>query len=436
MVHRAAVGRLTVVDELFLLGADGLLPGGGSVLQGLLRFDEPVPPAALADAHAALAAGPLSVLVGESRVLFARRYFRPADGAPSLRVETRPVHDVLTWADTRAAVPLGVRRGAPWEVATAPLASGGTIVSLVCSHVVADAARMARAARQDGVASPGSGRRRPGIVDDAVDAARLLRRVSAGVTRSLGRGIVDADARAALFAASRPRPTRPTWRPGRRPPTIVVDVDAARFDAAARPGSTTALLCSLAATVAASVDPTLAAVQVAVPMRTPGGLLTAGVSVAPGAGLAAIRAAARAAYRDASAGAGPHAPPAGMPAELLQVLGRRTAAALAADPGSGDCFASDLSPLGAMFERIGDHRASGLAVRAVRPGLTAAAAAATSSIASLWATRCAGLVTVSVTASDSRVADRAALARLTADALERHGLTGSAWTDDGLCTNQ
>ncbi len=129
--------RLSVVDEIFLRTHRGL--GTPIALQGLWRTADRVDPELLRQVHAALRVGPLGRRVIRPRVPGARRGWRANTRAYPLAFTDRTIAtgDLLEWADEQGAN-LDPEYGPGWRLSTAALADGGSIVSLTCSHALAD----------------------------------------------------------------------------------------------------------------------------------------------------------------------------------------------------------------------------------------------------------------------------------------------------------
>ncbi|MCP2316578.1 hypothetical protein APR12_001915 [Nocardia amikacinitolerans] len=130
--------RLGVVDEIFLRTHRGL--GTPIALQGLWRTADRVEPELLQRIHDVLRSGPLGRRVVRPRVPGARRGWRMNTRAHPLLFAEVPLRDseLLPWADGLGG-DLDPEFGPGWRLAAAPLADGGTVVVLTCSHALADA---------------------------------------------------------------------------------------------------------------------------------------------------------------------------------------------------------------------------------------------------------------------------------------------------------
>ncbi|MFI9510441.1 hypothetical protein [Nocardia sp. NPDC052566] len=131
------MSRLSVVDEIFLRTHRGL--GTPIALQGLWRTADRVEHALLYRVHAELSAGPLGRRVIRPRVPGARRTWQPTTRAHPLELTTQPipVADLLDWANIQGEN-LDPEYGPGWRLSATPLDDGGSIVSLTCSHALAD----------------------------------------------------------------------------------------------------------------------------------------------------------------------------------------------------------------------------------------------------------------------------------------------------------
>ena len=433
--------RLSVVDEIFLRTHRGY--GIPVAMQGIWVFDEPIDRAALDRADLELGQGALGVRIVRPRIPGARRrWVRATD--PAGVTWSDPITDVAAWADHCADVPLDPEFGPGWRLSAAPHGTG-TAVSVVCSHVVADARGLIAAA----TAAVSDARPEPShLVDDEHsdetgaadlrDAATVLGRVigrTAAASASLG---VDPDRRADLrryLAASRSTPGAAGRSVPRTPPvgwapvSVVADVSAADFEARAQGdgGTPNVLFLSI---VAGVVDLLRrghgAPVTLGVPMRVEAGganaLSVTAVRAAPDTPLPDVRAAARTAYRH------PLTAPAGFPDELLHVVPDRWAAALAPSTGRRDALCSNIGDLPDAVRHIGGTTAQRVATRAIHPGLRWDQAAASPTVLSAYVSRCAGTYTVSVVVTDPTAAHTSAAVReaVTA-AAARHQLTPRFW---------
>lgn len=254
----AAVNRLTADDDLFLKLHS--LYGNALVNQLAWRFDEPLPHPVLTRLHAHLAQGFLARRVHPARLPFARPYWLPATDSLPLDLDTAPVaeDDVLDWFFDRGRVDFDPATGRVWQLSAAPTASGGTLVSLVTSHVVSDGgavlfavgdalARLAAHEQPDRATSSGH------LVGTAPrNPLRANLSDAAGQTRAIKRGIRAAIAsRTVTEPARNPRPPLPELpHPARwAPADLVAQIDLDQWEAVARRhhGTTNGLLIAVGA---------------------------------------------------------------------------------------------------------------------------------------------------------------------------------------------
>lgn len=414
--------RLSVIDEIFLRTHRGY--GTPIALQGIWRTAESVTQDELERVHAALARGQLGRQVGVPRIPGARLRWDVCSTSLPLTVASEPVDDAIEWADHQADVQLDPQYGPGWRLTAAPLADGGTAVSLVCSHALADARGLIDAAAQsfsgsvetEPIASPGS---------DAADALRMIVTVLMRSIVATARLWVSAKARAELraFTASDSNRTRP--HRVRRAFSVVVDVDAAQWDSAAELGGgspNSLFVCVVAATMAELGSPT---VTVDIPFRTGSGdansIGMATVDVRGDDSPAAVRAACKAAF------AAPVGAPAGYPPEVVQLLPHRLAAKLTSTPGRGEVLCSNIGDIPHALTTLGPHRSCGLATRAIHPAPTGPIPLSTIRL-STYLSRMDGRYTLSLVCTDDALVGSAAeLTAAVHRALARRNLAGTPW---------
>ncbi|MGU3432137.1 hypothetical protein ACNHUS_03890 [Actinomycetes bacterium M1A6_2h] len=393
------MSRLSIVDEMFLRTHRGL--GTPVALQGLWVVDDAVGLDVLEDFHRRLALGTLGRQVVTPRIPGARRrWVTSRDTLPLTVDDTIADGDVIAWADRQGDLELDPEFGVGWRLSTARVSGGGTVVSLVCSHALADAAGLVDAAD-----AALTGRSAP-VTDepdgtDRSDAVDQLRIVGGGTARALGTLITDPARRAELIAyvrdnRSTPAATAPT--PNWTPPSFVVDFSAAQWNTVAKSGGGTSNVL-FAAVVATATRLLLDRDQVtlSIPVR----MVRAGsaansvsmseVAVRAADSLAAIRAAAKSAYGVPIGG------PAGFPEELLQVVSDRVASRLAPMPGQRDALCSNIGPLPDTL-RLG--RGTRISTRAIHPRLDAAGALKMRTTLSAYISRFDDRYTMSIVGTD------------------------------------
>ena len=368
------VNRLSVVDEIFLHRHRGL--GLPVVMQGLWRSDDRVDLPLLISLHDALALGPLGRRVVRPRVPGARPRFEPSRECLPLHYPSDPIpaDGIAAWADMQAEVDVDPQRRPGWSLTAVPVAGGGTVVSLVCSHVLADARGLLAAVTGalSGTTEPPSAAH----TSDVRDALSLIRRV--------GRGLRGVRYSPATGPARTPRIVTA------RPATALLDVDADRWDRVAGHdgGTPNALFLAVGAGIARRAG-VPSPVRISVPVgAVPGsadtgsadtgsadtgsaanGVTTTEVVVGAADTPAQIRESARAAYRQPREGAPHH-----IPDEILQLVPDRLAARLAAGAGERDVLCSNVGAIPDGLASFGPHRTTGFAARAMHPGLPTARA--------------------------------------------------------------
>ena len=360
--------RLSVVDEMFLRSHRGL--GTPIAMQGLWRTAEAVDPAVLGVIHEALTHGPLGRRVVRTRVPGARPRWQPDPTAFPLAYVTDAIatEHLMDWADVQAPN-LDPSSGPGWRLSAVRLDDGGTLISLVASHVLSDARGLVLA-----VDHAMSGKATAAITrtSDWADARRQWGIVLGGTARAIGGLVAHPDRRAALTPVRASHPPRGEIRAQLRTASAILSIPALEWErtAQAQGGSVNSLFVAVVAEILWSSRGLRAPIQVSLPIDTRTGddvtnaVAMTEVTVAPTDSLADIRTNCRTAY------ANPMTSPAGFPEELLQVLPRRLAHKLAEGAGERDVLCSNIGTLPTRLTEVGAHRTTGIATRALHPGLT------------------------------------------------------------------
>ncbi|MFI2489609.1 hypothetical protein ACH47X_22040 [Promicromonospora kroppenstedtii] len=404
--------RLTYDDDLFLRTRRVL--GVAVVNQTVWRIAAPLDPDALRALHRALAEGPLQRVVRPGRLPGARARWSTSTRLPDLLIGSAPVPEpaVLAWAEQQAQVSLDPETGPTWALSAARTTSGGTVLSFVTSHVVADGgmhvgafeAAAARAAARGAFAGgyaegapSSSGRRLPkegerirtGLVADLRDATSQARAAVGGLRRMARQGPVPP--LIAQQSADRPRPApRPDDAELAHPPIVVVDTDASTWHRAAHAagGTANSLLIAVCTEILLAAGAATAGmpVRVSLPvsLRVPGDLrsnATSGVSIAVDttvtpaperagviADMTQIRSRAKAEFAALTSGTrvdtlGPLKP-------LMQMVPDAVAKLAARDGTAPLCLASNLGRLPTAFAAPMGTPASSVLMRGVTQGLT------------------------------------------------------------------
>jgi hypothetical protein len=418
------VDRLSVVDEIFLRTHRGM--GTPIALQGLWRTADRVPRELLLRVHAALRTGSLGRRVVRARVPGARPYWQANSNANPLRLASRPLREgeVLAWANG-LGFDLDPEFGPGWRLAAAELADGGSLVSLTCSHALADGRGLAIAVdralsaldAEGGVSTELSASQ-----SDWADARRQWSVVIGGTARALRHGIP---------ARPAPSPVRADTTSGKvgvaTTSAAVLQIPAADWElaAAARGGTANTLFLYLTAHMLWDSGFRAPTIQASVPVdtrsesRVNNDMAMTEVTVARTDTPATLREKCRAAYERHMSS------PGGLPEEILQVLPARAAHALSRGAGERDILCSNIGTLPATLSHLGPHRCIGVAARAIHPGLTAPLPRTR---LSAYLTRLSDTYTLSLVSLDpNRIESPTALTELARAALDRVDLPVTAW---------
>ena len=202
--------------------------------------------------------------IERSPLPFGRHRWVSGGGPDSIAVSTRERarSEVWDWANERAKIPVDPETGPAWHLAVQPLTEGGSAVSLVFSHTIADgaASTLSIVSAVEGhrwdlqYPAPGSRSLRQALRQDIAGTARLL----PGIPSSL----IATVRLQRRQAAAHPKPTNPksTKKPGTPTapprsgepvtvPMVAASIDAASFDrkVAELGGTRNALVFALAA---------------------------------------------------------------------------------------------------------------------------------------------------------------------------------------------
>ncbi|MCP2264243.1 hypothetical protein ACFQHV_18015 [Promicromonospora thailandica] len=405
----AATNRLTYDDDLFLRTRRVL--GVSVVNQTVWRLPVPLEPRAVRALHRGLTEGPLQRVVRPGRLPGARARWSASAVSLDPAIESTPVRDdaVLAWADRQAQAHLDPEQGPTWALAAAPTVSGGSVLSFVTSHVVADggmhvgalqaavAAAGFRADDTGGFTSPSGPRRLPrdgerirtGLVADLRDATGQARAAVGGLRRAVRQGPVPPVLAQQSSDRPRPEPRADDTQPA-HPPVVVVDTDAATWHrtAHAAGGTANSLLIAVCTEILLAAGAATAGmpVRVSVPVSlrgkddlrsnaTSGVSITVDTTVTPAperagvvADMAQIRASASAEFRALTSGTrvdtlGPLKP-------LMQMVPDAVAKRAARDATAPLCLASNLGRLPAGFAAPLGTPATSVLMRGVTQGLT------------------------------------------------------------------
>lgn len=129
---------LDYIDQASFLGLRAL--GHGPVIQYTWIYEHDVDLGALRRFHRNLGRGLLGRRIERSPLPFGRHRWIAWPGPPDLEIAPRamPRAQVHRWVDDQAALPIDPEWGPSFRLAVVPIAEGGSAVTLVLSHTVAD----------------------------------------------------------------------------------------------------------------------------------------------------------------------------------------------------------------------------------------------------------------------------------------------------------
>ncbi|MFJ9366768.1 hypothetical protein ACIRRA_20415 [Nocardia sp. NPDC101769] len=446
------LNRLTADDDLFLKLHD--LYGNALVNQLAWRFDEELDPAVLERFHAHLAHGFLARRVMTTSVPFARPWWVSATTAEPLAMQADQVPEtgVLDWFFEQSHVEFDPVTGRVWRLSAAPTTTGGTLLSLVTSHVVADGGavlyavgdaleRLAAQATPDIATSSGR-------LVGSIPSTGLLRSHLAdalGQLRAAARGIRAAvKSRNVREPERNPRPAAPLLPlPDRYSAAdLVVEVDAAEWNsvASAHDGTANGLMVGMAVGILGRSGRIAddSAVRVDIPhslrgIDDPRGNATTGLPTAvpyrkgERTDLRGVRAAIKQAAR---AYADPATTPALQHLQPVQMmLPRIVLAHFSRTAKAPECLCTNLGETGQGVATIADVRARSVLMRpVVCTGETELFRRLEVGLNLSWSSD-GETVTLAITGADpDRFPTRAALRDQVIDEFEAWGLTPNFWS--------
>ena len=136
---------LDFIDQASFLGLRAL--GHGPLIQFTWTFRDGVDLEALRGFHRRLGHGLLGRRIERSPLPFGRHHWIDWNGPADIEVaaQARPLGEITTWLDEQAALPVDPEYGPSWRLAVQPLTDGGSVVTLVASHTIADGVGLALA---------------------------------------------------------------------------------------------------------------------------------------------------------------------------------------------------------------------------------------------------------------------------------------------------
>lgn len=227
--------------------------------------------------HRNLQRGRLSRRIERSAIPFGRHRWVSAGDSTDLKIsDPRPPADVHCWLAEQSRTPLDCAAGPGWQLAMLPLTDGGTVVSLVVSHCLADGVwlrtALMEAAAGEPTAAPwpsgGSRSRSAALREDLGQSARDLPTVGRALRAAVTMARSD---RHAVPAPKTDTTTDTAPDEQIAIPTAAVVIDAAEWDAAvARLGGTgNVLMAGLSADLGRRLgrfDPADGTVSLAIPV--------------------------------------------------------------------------------------------------------------------------------------------------------------------------
>ncbi|WP_231912692.1 hypothetical protein [Rhodococcus sp. EPR-157] len=449
--------RIGFADHLFLRMHHGI--GNPVVNQFLWLLDTAVSGDDLEKLRTNLSRGLLARRVEPPTLPTARHRWVASTVSLPLELATSPLPSdtVLCWAEQRVIDDLDPEAGIGWQLAAAPLSGGGMVVSLVCSHMVADGAAMVEAirransdnsrvdARDLGTSPSLFG----GIVEDLGDtvgeAKPILQWVaekvvatatsvfSSGQDSASGSGQIDPPRRQNVDQASGP------WSP----PYVVVECSAAEWHAAAAEwgGTSNSLFIGVMTAISEALGRAMPGDELRralpysdrdpldidsnstkiIPVRVP-------VSDRQDRDLTRIRKASKAAFTDFTARqkAGTASPT--VPLPLIQMLPDVVVARLPMPTDGAEGLCSNLGQLPEDFITIGGVRARSVAARATFAGADAAFARTLGGGSTAWATETDEAITITLHGMDpDRMVTDSAVRDVVADVLQRWKISHRFW---------
>jgi diacylglycerol O-acyltransferase len=251
---------LDLVDQTVFLGERAT--GATSLLQCVWMYNRAIDIAGLRRFHHHLQRGRLSRQIEQSPLPFGRHRWVSPSALSTIEIVAapRPREEFDAWLSEQANTPLDSQHGPGWHLAVLPFTDGGTGVSLVILHCLADGVGLCQAladaasGRNDAISWPpaGSRRRWRALREDARQTARD--------TPAIGRAMVAAarmSRRRHGHAGSPTTAPKPIGVPDERIalPTATIFIDVSEWDARAQSlgGTSNALLAGLAADFAQRV---------------------------------------------------------------------------------------------------------------------------------------------------------------------------------------
>lgn len=451
--------RIGFADHLFLRMHHGI--GYPVYNQFLWWFDESVRREDLEKLRDNLSDGLLARRVCAASVPTARERWVNSSVSHALDFHPESIEstEVLAWADGRLGSDIDPETGLGWRLAAAPLAKGGTVLSLTASHMVADGGALVSAFRSANSRSANVRAEHPQLAPperglaaigaDVKDAVEQLRSAAGWLLNSAVSAL-------SIPTRSVPAPASPRVSPRRSEvatepaadsawtsPHVVAEVDAATWNAVAKRWGGTSNSLFIAVLTAASGNAGRALVGDTVQWSLPVSDRAADdirsnatkivkievpVTDATALDLSRIRSISKAAFTAfAATQAAGHAP-AGISQALVQMLPDAVVARVPQPRDGAEGLASNLGVLPDDFSTVAGVRARAVSGRATFFGADAEFARSLDGGLTAWVCETDATVTLTVHAMDpDRFPDDRALTDHVAAALTRWGLSAHFW---------
>lgn len=456
------VTRIGFADHLFLRMHHGI--GFPIYNQFVWRFDRPIPRDELEAMRTALSHGLLARRVRRAVVVSARDRWVRSSACHSLDFATTPIepHEVRAWSQSVISPNIDPETGKGWQLSAAPLSDGGTVVSLACSHMIADGGGLIQAVRNsrrelsqsvppqpvppqpilessDGPAAV--------VIDDLADAWQQWRSVVGWTARAVRTLVTSNSGSAADNSSDRRTPSRSIVEPvdgDWTPPYAVAEFDAEQWHRTARTWGGTSNSLFVAVLTAASAAAGRAHVgdrvtwSLPVSDRRPDDtrsnatkIVKIDVRVAEESDLdlTDLRRASKAAFTAFSEARAAGRPPAGPPQALVQMLPDAVVARVPAPRDGAEGLASNLGVLPEDFLTIAGVRARAVSARATFLGVDADYARSLDGGLTAWITDTGGR-----DAGDRSTGDRSTGAGGTVTVCA-HGMDPDRFPDDRTLTD-
>lgn len=384
-----------------------------------------------------------------TRVPLARDVWIDAGAAGSVRTyDADPVADdaVIDWMNQCVATTFNLTDGPVWAMRAAPLAGGGSIVSLVSSHAVGDGwAGIATvlASVDPSATTVGLPTSTPPVAADIRDAATQLARITTGLGGLALDSICrrEVAARPVVTSQSIARPTEPVHNADYHPTLAIVGFDSEQWRRVARAhgGTPNALFIALTAglVVAAGRATWDDDIRIIVPMSrrdevgvdlranvTTGLALDLPTTLSLRKDLAGVRSLAKLAYRNAD----DRPDPLTRLQPLVQSLSDAALMRMNRDAATPLAVASNIGELPDRFASLGTEGPNAVALRSIPQHSGADTLARLRGGLACWLNSTGSTTTLSVGSYDPiRVPTQSALTTLLDDECARWALTPRRW---------